>query len=116
MPTAFHVKKDALELTFAQPLDKTAASDIENYSAEQWNYLYSWNYGSPEFSVADPKKKAHDPVEIKSAKLSEDGKTVRLEIPGLAPVMQLMLKYKLSAEDKTPLSSEIYATIHRVPK
>jgi len=116
MPTAFHVKKDAIELTFAQPLDKSAAADIENYSAEQWNYLYSWNYGSPEFSVADPKKKVHDPVEIKSARLSEDGKTVRLEIPGLAPVMQFMLKYKLAAADKTPLISELYATIHRVPK
>jgi len=116
MPAAIHVKKDALELTFAQALDKATATDIENYSAEQWNYLYSWSYGSPEFSVADPKKKAHDPVEIKSAKLSDDGKTVRLEIPGLAPVMQFMLKYKLAAEDKTPLASEIYATIHRVPK
>lgn len=116
MPTAFHVKKDALELTFAQALDKATATDVENYSAEQWNYLYSWSYGSPEFSVADPKKKAHDPVEIKSAKLSDDGKTVRLEIPGLAPVMQFMLKYKLAAEDKTPLASDIYATIHRVPK
>lgn len=116
LPTAFHVKKDALELTFAQPLDKSAATDVENYSAEQWNYLYSWTYGSPEFSVADPKKKAHDPVEIKSAKLSDDGKTIRLEIPGLAPVMQFMLKYKLSAADKSPIASELYATIHRVPK
>src|SRR5262249_20617583 len=58
------------------------------------NYLYTENYGSPDFSVANPKKQGRDPVEIASAKVSPDGKTVTLAIPGLKPVMQMLIKLR----------------------
>ena len=35
-----------------------------------------------------------DPVDIKSAKVSSDGRQVTLEIPGLQPVMQMLIRFR----------------------
>ena len=113
--TELHVKKDAIDLVFTNPVDPETAADVDSYLAQQWNYLYSEKYGSPEFSVADPKKQGRDTVEIKSAVVSPDGKTVTLEIPGLKPVMQMMIRFKIRAADKTAISQEVWHTIHKVP-
>ena len=114
MPTEFHVKKDGVLITFAQPLDETSVQDLASYSVEQWNYIYSGNYGSPEVSTDDPKKKSHDKVEVQAARLGADRKTVFLQMP-VKPVMQMKIKFTLKTADGTPLSHEIYNTIHKVP-
>jgi len=115
MPAAFHVKKNGLEITFTDPLDPASAGDTQNYGIEQWNYKWTSNYGSPEFSVQDPDKKGHDTVEIKKAVVGADNKTVFLEIDGLKPVMQMKIKYNINAADGTALKQEIFNTINKVP-
>src|SRR5258707_479922 len=70
-------------------------------------------YGSLEYSVANPAKKGHDTVEVKSAKLQADGRTVFLEIPGLGPVMQMGITYKLKAAGGADVEGAIYNTINR---
>ena len=114
-PASFHVTPRGLRLTFPTPLDRTSAADVQNWSVEQWNYKWSEKYGSPELSVKNPAKPGRDAVDVKSVTVSEDGKTVTLEIPTLAPVMQMMVQYNLKAADGTPLAQELYATINRVP-
>jgi hypothetical protein len=110
-----HVKTNAIEITFADAIDPSTATDLDNYSIEQWNYKWTQNYGSPEFSVANPDKKGHDKVEIQSARLGADGKTLTLEIPGLQPVMQMRIKYNLKTRDGSVMASEIHNTINKVP-
>ena len=107
--------KDALVLTFSDPLDPETAGDADSYAVQQWNYEWSAKYGSPDLSVADPKKKGRDPVEVKSAKLSADKKTVTLEIPGLKPVMQLGVKVRARTADGAAVSLDLYATLNRIP-
>jgi hypothetical protein len=114
MPAELHTSKDGLKVVFTSELDATSASDPANYSIEQWNYAYSGSYGSADFSLADPKLKRHDKVEIKSAKLGKDGKTILLEIPNLQPVDQMKIKMTLKAADGSPVNQEIYNTIHKV--
>ena len=113
-PVEFHVLKDGLRIVFPNPLDPASAADVANYAIEQWNYSYTGNYGSPEFSIADPKVKKHDAVELKSARLAKDGRTVLLEIPDLRPVNQMKIKLHLKAADGTPITEEIYNTIHKI--
>jgi len=115
MPSQMHVKKNGIEVTFTDALDEATASDLGNYNVEQWNYKWTSNYGSPEFSVADPDKKGRDKVEVKSARLAADNRTVLLEIPDLKPVMQMRIKYNLKSADGSPVASEIHNTINRVP-
>jgi hypothetical protein len=114
MPVNVRTRKGGLDVTFTAPLSADSA-DVENVGAEQFNYTRSGNYGSDERSANDPTKKGRDPVEIKSVKLSADGKTLSLEIPSLKPVTNLMLKFNLEAADGTPFASEMSWTINRIP-
>ena len=115
MPVGSRVEKDAVIWEFAQPLDRAVAEDAQNYAGEQWNYLWHSTYGSPDVPPSNPKKKGRDVVEIQSAKLSSDGRTVTLRIPGLQPVMQMMLKANLKTASGEELAVETAQTINAVP-
>ena len=114
LPMGFGFRSNQLELTFSAELDKELAEDLESYSAEQWNYRWTSRYGSPDYSLADPEKEGRDPVEIETATLKSDGKTVVLRIPNLTPVMQFALKYNLETTEGEPITSEFYATINQL--
>ena len=115
IPSQIYVRKDGLRLIFTSELDAKSAVDAQNYAVEQFNYRWTKNYGSKEYSVSDPEKVAHDPVEVKSAKLGEDRKTVFLEIPNIKPVMQMRIRYNLQGADGAPVAGEAYNTINKVP-
>ena len=114
MPTKAHAAQNGLRLTFGSPLDPQSANDPANYAVELWNYRYSGDYGSPEFSVKSPGQQAHDRLEVKTAQLGADKRTLFLEIPGLATADQYSVKYGLQAADGTELRSEIIGTIHQL--
>jgi hypothetical protein len=109
-------RKDGLELRFTEPLDRESAGDVDRWGVLRWDYLYSEKYGSPEFSVANPKKQGRDPVELKSVKVSEDGLQVFLEMPDLKPVMQMMIRYRLRSAAGAAVGEEAYLTLNRVPE
>lgn len=108
------VKKDAIDITFTQPVDKTSARYVK---VEQWTYVWwSENYGSKDFSVKHPGKVGRDPVEVKEVSVSADGKTLTLHIPELRPVMQMgIYLHGLRATDGQPMKTVIYNTINYVP-
>jgi len=124
MPAELHVKKDGLELTFTQPLDREFAEDTESYAVDQWNYQWTQNYGSKMYSVEDPDKElgskrqqsfGGETVNVESAKLSKDGKTVFLKLSKVQPVMQMRVRYNLDAKDGELVRGEIFNTINAVP-
>ena len=116
MVAGLKVTAGRVALTFTVPLDKAAAEDTQNYNGERWNYKRTSNYGSPELSVENPEKKGHDKLEIKSAKLSADGKTVTLEIPDLKPVMQQMIGFRnVKTATGAVLTAQVMHTINVIP-
>jgi hypothetical protein len=117
MAHSLSIKPNGVQLNFTAPLDTASASDAANYSVRQWNYKWTENYGSSHYSVAEPEKKAPDgdDVPIKSAKVSEDRKSVFLEIDGLKPVMQFAVKCKVKSDDDAVIDTEFMSTIHVVP-
>lgn len=104
--------KDGIRLTFTRPLERSAAEDVGSYGLEQWNYRYSSQYGSKEYSVKNPQAEGHDEVRVAAASLSQDGRTVTLRIPDLGPVMQMRIRYSLSAADGKAFRGDLYHTIH----
>ncbi len=114
-PLSFAVTRTGVEIAFTSPLDKASVEDAGNWHAEQFNIIWSAKYGSPEMSVADPKKQGRDPVEIRAAHLKDDGKTVVLDIPGLKPVNCLVIKLKIAGADGAAISREIDETINAMP-
>ena len=115
MPQTFHVKPTGVQITFTTPLDPVAAGDPQNYSVEQWNYKWTQAYGSPEFKVSNPDEKGRDTLEVKSARLSADKKTVTLDLGDLKPVMQMKIKFSIKSAAGTELKQEIHNTINKVP-
>jgi type 1 glutamine amidotransferase/glucose/arabinose dehydrogenase len=116
LPVEMHAVAGGLKLRFAEPLYKEIAESGDSWAAEQWNYLYGAQYGSKEYSASQANVEGHDVVDVKSARLADDGRSVFLEIPLLKPVMQLRLRYSLRGADGAPVKGEIDITIHRLGK
>jgi len=115
MPVAWKVRKTGIDLSFTDPLDRDIAADPDSYSAVWFQVESTPDYGSPEFSPLDRSKRGRQPVAISAARLSDDGKTVSLEIPELRPVTNLIVKYSLRSAAGAKLQSEASFTINRVP-
>jgi hypothetical protein len=129
MPIALAVHRDGIALTFTDPIDPELAVDPESWTIERWNYVWSEQYGSPEVALADPAPdiaaakarddwdgyQHHEPMAVQSAQLSADGRTVTLAIEGLAPVMQMRIRYDLDAADGTAMRGEVVHSINRLP-
>jgi hypothetical protein len=114
MADAMKVRPNGVEITFTQPLSEEVATDVGSYGVERWNYRWTSEYGSDEYSVKEPGRKGHDTVEVKSAKLQPDGKTVFLEVEDFRPVMQMLIHYDLEAKDGTPMRDEIACTVNAI--
>ncbi|WP_411846572.1 plastocyanin/azurin family copper-binding protein [Roseibacillus persicicus] len=111
LPDSFQAVANGLHIRFNETLDATSVEELSNYFVQQWNYEYASRYGSPEFSVKEPGKLGHDRVEVASARLLEDGRTVFLEIPELAPVMQMHVYMKLKTAAGHEFKSDLFPTI-----
>jgi len=125
MATQLKVKENGIAITFTNPLDPVSAVDDQNYAVDQWNYQWTKAYGSKMYSIITPgkvigdKKQAAfrgDSMEIQSIKLSDDKKTIFLEIAGLRPVMQSRITFNIKfADGKELMKQEVIHTINRVP-
>ena len=115
MPTDLHVLKDGIAITFTAPLDPATATDGDNFDIQQWNYIWSDAYGSPDVSRDNPKKKGRDTVDLGKIKLSPDGKTITIGIDDLKPVMQMKIEMKIKSADGSPMNWELDNTINKVP-
>jgi hypothetical protein len=112
MPSSLNVHANGLRVGFTCELDAKSAAEPDNWSVLQWNYRWTGNYGSKHYSVANPQKQGYDTLEIKSAKLASDGKSVLLEIDDLKPVMQMQVAYRIKAADGATIKGDIHNTIH----
>ncbi|MEM8954414.1 MAG: DUF6797 domain-containing protein [Verrucomicrobiota bacterium] len=113
--TDVKVRPNGIRLQFNFKLDPQAARSNEAYSLFQWNYLWSTNYGSKQFSLEDKWEEGEDIVKIERVSLNTDGKSVFLKIPGLQPVNQMEINLAVPAADGTILEEQAYLTINKVP-
>jgi hypothetical protein len=115
MPTSLKALTDGMVVGFDCELDSASATDPENFAIERWNYLWSDKYGSPEFKVSQPGRQGRDKMEITSAQLSSDRKSVTLKITDLRPAHQMRLQFRLKTKDGAPVKHEIYHTVNALP-
>ncbi len=112
LPIGFHVHENGVRVSFSEPLDEEVVEDPIHHFAQAWNYRYSGAYGSPEYSARQLGLRGHDVMEIVSATVMEDGKSLFLEIPDLQPVNQLHLLITCSPQ----IEHEMFMTVHRMDK
>ena len=115
---AYVVDPDAVEAAsgirvgFTQKIDKELAEDLDSWQIEQWNYQWTGKYGSKEYKVSNPSEVGHDKVKVTSARLLSSGTEVFLQIPNLAPVMQMKIHFDLETAAGDEMIGELHNTIH----
>lgn len=107
------VEADGLRLDFNFAVDPESARQLGSYVGEQWNYLWQASYGSDFYSptTGQPGKQ---PLNIAGVTVSDDGRSVKLQLPDLQPVHQLHLLLDLVADDGDAFREEIYWTINAI--
>jgi glucose/arabinose dehydrogenase/mono/diheme cytochrome c family protein len=109
------VRSGGLGLRFNFELSPAGARDPASYHLEQWNYLWTSNYGSDQYSVEHPGQKGHDQLMIQEVQLAPDRRSVVLVIPGLRPVNQVEIRLDLAAADGERFHELAYLTINAIP-
>ncbi len=138
VPISVTTMPGGIELRFSKKLDPATASKLENFQLQKWTYPWTSQYGTRGrvYSLDNPGATKPDKVLVESTRLSEDGKSIFLEIPELEPGevnssigiieglpdmveaslgLVVSISYKLSTESGKELNHMIHKTIHRVP-
>ena len=103
LPVGLKANAGGVDVTFTDPLDPKAV-DAKSFDVKVWGLKRSKDYGSKhidEHSLA-----------VAKATVSADGKSVRLELPDLAPTWGMEIKYRLKGTDGRVVTGIIHNTIH----
>jgi putative heme-binding domain-containing protein len=107
VPIALSARKRRLAVTFSGPLDQEVSSDPSRYTAKTWSVKRTAEYGSEH----------HDEqtVKIANVRLTDNRRTVNLEIPELKPTWCMEVTYAVNAESGESVKGVIHNTIYRLP-
>lgn len=106
LPAQMHAVKDGITLRFSDPVDTSAASDPNNYLIETWDLNRTANYGSDRYN--------EQILEITAIEVTDDGRTVHLRIPSIAPTWTIQIAYKLRGRSGDSFTRVIQGTIHQL--
>lgn len=105
LPVRMQATNSGIDLTFTNPLDLKSVT-AQNAQIKTWSLKRTANYGSKHY---DEKS-----LKIRSATLSEDRKTVHLDVPDLRPTWGIEIKFEFGAADGAPVFGVIHGTIHHL--
>ena len=111
IPVAYETARDGIVVRFTTELDPDFAADPGNYSIRIWQYLRRASYGSEDYRVLG-EGVGRDDLEIRSAVLSADSRSVFVEIPDILPVQQFHLEMNLRSRDGARMREFVHGTIH----
>ena len=108
LPVGLKAKAGGLEVTFTDAIDAASAADAKNYEIKVWGLKRTQNYGSKHID--------EKPMSVAKATVTDDGKTVHLDITDLAPTWGMEIKYRVKGADGRPVTGVIHNTIHNFEK
>lgn len=105
LPVGLRAKVGAVELTFTDSLDPKTVT-ATSFAVKVWGLKRSRQYGS--------KHVDEKPLKVAQATVSTDGKTVRLDLPELAPTWGMEIKYRLTGSDGQAVVGVLHNTVHEL--
>jgi cytochrome c2 len=91
LPSSVHFGESGVVLAFETELNATVATDLGNYHAAAWGYRRTSNYGSGHYRADG--SAGSDPLAVAGVHASQDGKSVFVHLPDLAPADQVELGF-----------------------
>ena len=107
---AVRAKNKGFEIEFTEPLDSPQDLENSDFFVQQWWYLPTANYGGPKMDL--------EKMKVEKMEISEDGKRVYLEIPGLKKEHLVYFKLAEDLQSKSGQSlwsSEAWYTLNNIP-
>jgi putative heme-binding domain-containing protein len=105
-PLEVHARKPGLSITFSDPIDPDSVR-ADHFEVRVWSLRRTENYGSPHVN--------EHALEIRSARLEGDGRTVVLDIPELKPTWCYSVVASLGGARGEPVERTLHGTIHDFP-
>ena len=105
LPIELHVHDSTLELKFAELLEKASIS-AEKVAIKTWSLKRTEKYGSEHYNQKT--------LDVHSAELSDDGKSVRIQVEALEPTWGMSIDFKFRSASGQPVTGVIHNTIHRL--
>lgn len=106
LPIGLAANTAGMKITFTEAVDLQTASDPNNYLVDTWGLKRTANYGS---DLYDEQSLTVDSVEV-----SEDGRSVTLQIPGIRPTWCMQISYKLKSIGGKAIAGTIQNTVHQL--
>lgn len=106
IPVQLNAEETGMRLTFAAPLDKKKAENLNNYKVKTWKLKRSSEYGSERYNIRT--------LEVERVVISNDGKSVKLIMPDIEPVDVMTISYKLTDTENNPIEGTLQNTIHNL--
>ncbi|MDG2383879.1 MAG: c-type cytochrome [Pirellulaceae bacterium] len=107
LPVHLNAYEQTLAITLADPVDRKTASNPANYSVTAWDLRRTPNYGSKHYNERG--------LKIKSVFVSEDGRTLILTLPELAPSWGMSIQYRLKGSNGRQFEGNIHNSIFELP-
>lgn len=106
LPVRLRTADKQLQLTFTDPVDARTAVDPKSYTIKVWSLKRTANYGSKHYDEHE--------IQVSSATVSSDSKTMTLTVPELAPTWCMEIKCRLKSPDGDSFERIIHNTIHHL--
>ncbi|MDB6140227.1 MAG: hypothetical protein JWO94_3299, partial [Verrucomicrobiaceae bacterium] len=93
---------------FDSPVDKTQASNPDNFSVERWNYKRTFDYGSAHYKLDGTT--GQEILTASATYVSEDGMSVFVSVPDMKKCDQMHLGWNIKSAAGTPMQNNAYFT------
>ena len=106
LPTGLKAHTDGISIEFTDALDVPSARNPENYRIKVWSLRRTASYGSEHYNEHS--------LEVTAAAVSEDGRTVTLTVPRIAPTWCMEIRCQVRTPGGLSQDRVIHNTIHRL--
>ncbi|BCX46260.1 heme-binding domain-containing protein [Haloferula helveola] len=102
-PVGLTTDPATVTITFTDPLDRESSEDSSSWVLRAWDLKRSKQYGSKHYNERT--------LAVEKASLSDDGKTVTLTVPDLAPTWGMSIDMSLKGADGTEVKRLLHNSI-----
>jgi hypothetical protein len=106
LPVGLAARRGRIELTFSDPLAPSAASNPANYTLKAWSLRRTEKYGSDHYNEHS--------LTVDRAQISDDGRTVTLQVRDLQPTWGMEILCRLVGKDDTRHERVIHNSIFQL--
>ena len=106
LPLEMKALATGIELRFASPLKKESAEDKDQYTIKTWELKRTRSYGSDRYDTKT--------LRIEDVQLSDDGRTVLINVPQIKPTWVMEISYELESENGNSFEGMVQNTIYEL--